>query len=57
MVDRVKAMANDPLNPGRIVLCLRSGGGDRQAAIIIGGGDNNTSTEVTFDVPAECQDA
>jgi len=49
---------SSPTNPGKIVLCLRSGGGDRQAAIIIGGGSNNVSTEVAMtNVPGECAGA
>lgn len=55
LIDATENMASDPVNPGSIVVCLRSGGGDRQAAIIIGGNNSNTSTEVVIDnVPEAC---
>lgn len=57
-VTATENMTNSAQNPGKIVICLRSGGGDRQAAIVIGGNNNTTGTEVMIDtVPTECQGA
>jgi len=54
IASETEGMATDPVNPGRILVCLLSAGGDRQAAIIIGGSNNNTSTDVVMSVPSEC---
>ncbi len=52
MATAIRDMGGDPVNPGRVVICLSNG--DRRAAIIIGN-KNNTSTDVTIDdVPEEC---
>lgn len=56
LISATRDMTDAMRNPGKVILCLRSGGGDRQAAIIIGE-NNNIGTEVLIDsVPGECQD-